>query len=162
MLKFDMKDFVKKTNEIVKKAQESAPEILKDGAYDVWFKSQKIVPVQTGLLKATGHVKKVEQDGEKFKTEVAYGGPVKGYEQDYVYYAEVQERIHEYIADAASGEIFPKAVANGAKEFLRSPTKKYTSNAPEDPPFENQSSSDAVSRAAQKQSLDAGFDESLS
>tara|TARA_Y100000588_G_scaffold393245_1_gene508428 strand:+ start:732 stop:1202 length:471 start_codon:yes stop_codon:yes gene_type:complete len=139
MLKFDASDFIAKTNQIAENLQRSSEEITHFGALEVWRKSQQIVPVDTRLLKSTGYLA-TKATGVRATVEIGYGGPIAGFENDYVFYAATQERNRKYLANSVSNEIFKRGLFSAIKTFLRKPTQVFFSRQI-DPPYESQSNS---------------------
>jgi hypothetical protein len=137
MLKFDISDFVAKTNQIAENLEKSSEEIAHFGAIEIWRKSQQIVPVDTRLLKSTGYLA-TKSTGIRTTVEIGYGGPVAGFEDDYVFYAATQEKSRKYLANSVSNEIFKKGLVSAIKTFLRKPSQVFF-HRQENPPYDSQS-----------------------
>ncbi len=137
MLKFDISDFLSKTNKIAENLQKSSEDIAHSGGLEVWRKSQQIVPIDTRLLKSTGYLA-TRSTGIRTVVEIGYGGPIAGFEGDYVWYAGTQERNRKYLASSVSTEIFKSGLIGAIKTFLRKPSEVYVGRQV-NPPYESQS-----------------------
>lgn len=137
MIKFDASDFIKKTNKIAENLQKSSENITHSGGLEVWRKSQQIVPIDTRLLKSTGYLA-TRSTGLRTVVEIGYGGPIAGFENDYVFYATTQERNRKYLSNSVSSEIFKRGLVNAVKAFIRNPSEVF-SGRQVNPPYDSQS-----------------------
>jgi hypothetical protein len=136
MLKFDTSDFVAKTNKIAANLQESTENITHAGGLNVWRKSQQIVPIDTRLLKSTGYLS-TRSVGIKTTVEIGYGGPIDGFQDDYVWYAGTQERNAKYLSSSVSNTIFESGLVAALKKFFTNPSKVFAERQ-SSPPYDSQ------------------------
>lgn len=139
------KDFNSNMRKISKALSDSASVILYESAYDIYKKSQALVPVDTGLLKSTGHISTPRKAAGAYSMEVGYGGGVTGYKfsgtwrHAYVYYANAQNRRVGFLPSASSHKVlFENNTRNLFARFLKSPKNVLVSSLPADPPFTSQ------------------------
>ena len=158
MLKFDTSDFVAKTNKIAENLENAAEALAHAGGYRIWEKSQGIVPVDTGLLKSTGYLA-TQSKGIRTIVEIGYGGPVSGYDEEYVWYANTQEKNKKYLSSSVTTEIFVSGIKAAFKQFI-----KNTSSAPGktvNPPYPSQNNAESASLVVKKKNKDSGFVEEV-
>lgn len=156
MLKFDAKSFIEKTNKLLEQLEEAAEDMAHSGGYRIWEKSQDLVPVDTGLLKSTGYLA-TKARGIRTTVEIGYGGAVQGYEDEYVWYAKIQERNRKYLSSSVSPEIFKAGVRQAFKMFLSGSSEKRRAN----PPYASQSNPDSAGLVVKKKSKDTGLVEEI-
>ena len=158
MFEFDLSDFLAKTNKIIENLEEVAEDITHAGGYRIWEKSQGIVPVDTGLLKSTGYLA-TKSKGVRTTVEIGYGGPIAGHEEDYVWYAKVQERNHKYLSSSVTNEIFFSGINAALKQFFRninsSPGRRVN------PPYTGPSNPESSRLVVKKKNQDSGLVEEV-
>lgn len=158
MLKFDASDFIAKTNQIAENLEAAAENLAHAGAHRIWEKSQGVVPVDTGLLKSTGYLA-TQSKGLRTVVEIGYGGPIAGYEEDYVWYAATQERNRKYLSSSVTIDIFVSGIKAMFKQFIRNtnsnPGRKIN------PPYPSQSNADSARLVVKKKNQDSGLVEEI-
>lgn len=158
MLKFDISDFVAKTNKIAENLEAAAENLTHAGGFRIWEKSQGIVPVDTGLLKSTGYLA-TKSKGVRTTVEIGYGGPIAGYDEEYVWYAKTQERSKKYLSSSVTTEIFVSGIKAAFRQFI-----KNTNSAPGktvNPPYPSQNNADSASLVVKKKNQDSGLVEEV-
>ena len=158
MLKFDASDFKEKTDKLVEQLEEAAEDMAYAGGHRIWEKSQDLVAVDTGLLKSTGYLATKER-GVRTTVEIGYGGAIQGYEDDYVWYAKIQERQSKFLSSSVSPEIFKAGVRQAFKMFLSSPSEKRERKA--NPPYASQKNPDSAGLVIDKKKQDSGLVEEI-
>lgn len=158
MLKFDASDFKEKTDKLIEQLEEAAEDMAHAGGHRIWEKSQDLVPVDTGLLKSTGYLATKER-GVRTTVEIGYGGAIQGYEDDYVWYAKIQERNRKYLSSSVSPDIFISGVRQAFRMFLSSSSTEGSRKA--NPPYASQSNPDSAGLVVTKKNKDTGLVEEV-
>jgi 1-acyl-sn-glycerol-3-phosphate acyltransferase len=120
----DLNNFKKVASDYTAREVEMAmPQVLTEEASIIFRESQKIVPVKTGILRASGTIMPPTKKGRKWQVTIGYGGAASSYalaQHENLQYRHQEGKSAKYleIPTQQRREKMPDAIRNRLKRII--------------------------------------------